>query len=168
MPRQDESLEIGQILDFQQKEWRVQPVIWLLGALLLGAALLGLFGNGPVSRQVAASNAVAVEYERFVRKRAPTDLTMQIQPNALAGDEVAVWVDRAYFASIDIERVLPEPVAMATAGDRVIYRFAVPQGDVQAPAEITFSLEPDKSGFARGRIGIVSGNEVAFDQFVYP
>ena len=49
-------LEVGQDLDFQRREWAVQRVGWGAMALVILAALLGLFGSsGPLSR--AATNA---------------------------------------------------------------------------------------------------------------
>jgi hypothetical protein len=166
MAQQVGSLQITHDLEFQQREWRVQRAAWGLGLLILIAGLLGLLGGGPLSHVATASGPVTVEYERFVRKRAPTAMTLRIAPDAVAAGEVAVWLDRAFLDKVAVERVSPEPASMAAGAGRVIYRFALvePTG----PAEVVFTLQPEEPGLARGRLGIVDGVELAFDQFIFP
>lgn len=57
-------LEVSQDLNFQRREWVVQRVGWVVMAVLLVAALLGLFGPGPLSKSIAgsASGPVRAEY----------------------------------------------------------------------------------------------------------
>jgi hypothetical protein len=43
-------LEIQEDLPFQRREWLVERVAWGVMALLIVAALLGLFGTGPDDR----------------------------------------------------------------------------------------------------------------------
>lgn len=47
-------LEIEEDLDFQRRMWRLQQIGWALLVLVVVAALLGLFGKGPLSRAVAS------------------------------------------------------------------------------------------------------------------
>ena len=60
-------LEISQDLTFQRRSWIVQRVGWVMLALLILAALGGLFGPGPLSRARAGPHdgPLWVEYQRF-------------------------------------------------------------------------------------------------------
>lgn len=49
-------LELGQDLPFQRREWAVQRIAWAAMAAVLTAALLGLFGSGPVSDAVVETD----------------------------------------------------------------------------------------------------------------
>lgn len=52
MVEQDEQkrdLELTEDFTFEQREWKVQRIAWLIMALLVLLGLLGLFGAGPMS-----------------------------------------------------------------------------------------------------------------------
>ena len=160
------SLEIAQDLDFQQREWVVQRVAWWIVVAILLAAIVGLLGAGPLSHASAASGPLELDYDRFMRRRAPSQYELVVAPGTAVEGEVALWLDDALLEKVDVERVMPEPSEMEAGADRVVYRFVV--ADPEQPARITFHLEPDEPGAVRGGIGIVDGAEVSINQFVYP
>lgn len=159
-------LDIGEDIDFQRREWVVERGAWLVVLLILIVGLAGLFGGGPLSHAEASSGPLVLDYERFVRKRAPTELDLRVAPEAVANGEVALWLDQSVVEKIDVERIVPEPVEMEGAVDRVVYRFAV--ADPEEPAEVTFHLQPAEPGAVRVRMGLVNGAELSIDQFIYP
>jgi len=160
------SLEIGQDLDFQRREWVVQRGAWLVVLLILFIGLAGLLGGGPLSHAEASSGPLALDYERFVRKHAPTELDLRVAPAAVANGEVTLWLDQSVLDKIDVERIVPEPVEMEAAADRVVYRFAIE--DSEEPTEVTFHLQPAEPGAVHVRLGLVNGADLTADQFIYP
>ncbi len=89
-----------------------------------------------------------------------------MEPGAASDGELTVWLDRAFVDKVEIERVVPEPIAMAAGSDRILYRFAVAAPE-QSTA-ITFHIELADFGATRGRVGLVDGAEITFDQFIFP
>ena len=168
MPRNQRvgSLEIAQDLDFQRREWIVQRIAWGIVVIILIAGLAGLLGAGPLSHAQASSGPLALDYERFVRKRAPTQFDLTVAPEAASDGEVALWLDQALLEKLDVERITPEPTAMEATPDRVVYRFVL--ADPEQPAAVTFHLEPAEPGAVRGNLGLVDGQELAVAQFIYP
>jgi hypothetical protein len=159
-------MEIAQDLAFQQREWRVQRAAWVVVLLVLIAALAGLFGGGPLSQGKVVSGSLALAYPRFARERAPAALEIEVGADTAVAGEIPLWLNRAFLDKVDVERIVPEPAAMEAESDRVIYRFAV--ANPRQPATITFDIQPHEPGRTMGRVGLVDGAEVAFDQVIYP
>jgi hypothetical protein len=165
-PQRVGSLEIGQDLDFQRKEWEVQRVAWLVVLVILLAAVAGIFGAGPLSHAEAASGPLEMNYDRIARRGSETTLTLRVAPQTAVDGELPLWLDRDFLDKVNIDRIVPEPAEMEAEDERVIYRFVA--ADPEQVAEITFQLNPAEPGIARGRLGVVDGAEVSFAQFIYP
>jgi hypothetical protein len=165
--KQFKDLQINEDMEFQQREWRVQSWAWLAGALLMGSALLGLFGSGPLSGAEArdAEGRLWIEYERFERYAAPTELRVHIKPAPGADGKARLWLSRDYLDSFRIEHVLPEPESVEAAGDRLVYVFDTVSADGTA---ITFQVQPETIGRVRGLVGLDNGAPVQFAQLIYP
>lgn len=160
------SLEIDQDLDFERRQWTVQRLAWVLFLLVLIAGLAGFLGAGPVSNASASLDSLTVEYDRFARSRAPTEVTVTLSAAATSSDEVTIQIDQRYLDRAPVERVLPEPVEMAAGGDRVRFRFAIAAPG--EPVAVIFTMQPTEAGMARGTIGVLDGPEISINQFVYP
>jgi len=162
------ALDVDQDLSFQQRQWRVQRVGWVVMVLIVLAALAGLLGPGPLSRSYAAdpSGAVAVEFNRFERNSRQTELRVRAAGSAIQQGRVRLWIDVDYAAKLRVLSIAPEPVLVEAERDRLIYHFAATAGAAEVP--ITIHYEHLQFGSASGRIGIVAGPEVAVEQLVYP
>jgi hypothetical protein len=159
------SLQIDQDLEYQRREWVFERVGWIIVALLLLAGLLGVFGGGPLSRDEITAGPLTLEYDRLARERAPAELQIETDAGAATDGQLALWLNRAFLDKVDVVSVIPEPVEMTMALDRVTYHFAVP---ADQPATIVFQLQPEEPGNVAGRLGLVDGEAVAFTQFIYP
>lgn len=106
-------LEISQDMAFEQRDWLFQRIGWTAMLLVALAALAGLFGPSPWTRLTAGQPGTAlwVEYYRFDRVEAPTDLKINLGPSAgLDGaKELRLWIDRDYTEGLNIEQISPEP-----------------------------------------------------------
>lgn len=161
--------EIAEDLRFQRRMWIAQRVGWAAMALVVLAALAGLFGPGPLSAAVAgdAEGRLSVDYHRFARSRAPETLRVQWGADlADSGGRVRLWIDKRYLESHQLRHVLPPPEAVEVGEGRLTYEFAVE--DPARRGSATFTLTADRIGPAEVRLGIEGGPTVELWQLVYP
>jgi hypothetical protein len=161
-------LEIPEDLPFQRREWLIERVAWAVMALLIAAALLGLFGTGPLSRTTAGDKAgpLWLEYERFARLLAPAPLRVHLGPGAERDGIVRVWIDRRYIDSLELQQVTPQPDSTEVGVERLIFTFR--RADGEGAAAITFNMRPSRVGILFGHVGLVNGPALSLQQFVYP
>ena len=158
-----------QDLDFQRREWAIQRAAWLVFLAIVLAAVLRLFGSDGLVSDAAAGEKdgpLFVEYQRFERYHAPTELTVQIGPGVAREGAVRLWLDSGYAQSPEIDSVLPEPEAVEVGSERVTYVFQVSTPD--EPTTIALQVRHSQFARQRGRLGIEGGPELSFTQFDYP
>jgi hypothetical protein len=164
-------LEVNEDLRFQRRMWVAQRVGWIVMALVVLAALLGLLGPGLLSTSAKAGSegtSLSVEeYERVLRYRKPTTLRLGLGEGAVTGTgEARLWLDRKYLESFQVQKVTPEPDSVEAGPDRLTYVFDV--RELSEPTSVTFELQPEKMGLLRPQVGLDDGEQVSLDQFVYP
>ena len=160
-------IELDQDLDFEYRQWRVQRAGWVVMVVIVVAALIGLFGTGPLSSSVAGSDdSVTVAYERFIRRQGEAELTIGIAGGQATEGQVELWLDAAYHGEIQIQQISPEPEEVRSSGDRVTYVFAV--DDPAAPVEMSIQFMSPDMGRLQGEVGIGDQPGVSFTQFSYP
>lgn len=90
-------LEINQDLAFERRQWPVQRVGWGVGALIIVAALLGVFGSGPLSAATAGDEeTLLVHFQRFVRHKGQGELVVKVGPNQASAGQVELWLTTEY------------------------------------------------------------------------
>lgn len=161
-------LEISQDLNFQRREWVVQRVGWVVMAALIIAALLGVFGPGPLSNTTAGSESgpLRAEYYRFWRMASPMPLRLRLTPASQGQGEVGLWVSREYLEAMRVESVTPEPARVEAAGDHFIYFFNVAAS--AATVSVIFNLEADRMGPVSGKFGVDQRAAIQLEHFIYP
>jgi hypothetical protein len=167
-PRRKETIEIDRDIEFQRRSWQVQRIAWVLMLVIVVAAVLGAFGNGPLSSAHAGdASRLSVDYERFVRFVSPEKVTFHIARAAIQpGSSVELWVDREWLARHDVKAIVPEPSETRVTPDRLIYRFSVDSAGF--PFRIELDLETMAVGALHGKAGLTDGSTVLFNQFAYP
>ena len=164
-----DTTDITEDLGFQQKSWAVQRVAWLVMLAISAAALLGLFGEGPLSSAEVGTDGsgLRIGYDRFVRQEAPGTLNVHVGAAALRDDSTAqIWIDRKWLTEMEVKRITPEPESSLIEPDRIVYTFRVIPST--APTLITWYLETHALGPARGTVGVSGGPSYSFSQFAYP
>jgi hypothetical protein len=161
-------LEIGEDIAHQETMWKVERAGWILMALLLIAALLGLLGPGPLSNATASDpgSLIRVEYERFVRHQAPVELRIHLGSASVHDGRVRLWLNREFITRAQIERIDPEPERTELDSHRFVYVLDTPKMEESSQAIIHF--KPAGFGLTRVQLGLVGGPEVEFKQWVYP
>ena len=161
-------LQIREDIDLQRRTWRFERAGWSVLALILAAALLGLFGPGlfGTARASAANGMLTVEYLRFLRAESPQSIRVTIRPQNPPDGRFGIWIDAAYVHRATIERITPEPAEVQTGAERITFQFA--WDGVPGPVTVTFALNPDATGRLHGRIGTTDGAVTDIRQFVHP
>jgi hypothetical protein len=153
-------------LTHERAVWKVEHWGWGVFALILLAALIGLFGEGPLAHAKAGrpKSNLWIEYDRLVRYQAPTTLKVHIAAgnNSLP----ALWVARDYLDRVQVEDISPVPERTKVGKDSLIYIFNVARTNEEAT--ITFQVKPAGYGNTPVRLGLMDGPQIGFTQFVYP
>jgi hypothetical protein len=161
-------LEIGQDLKFQRRSWGVERAGWIIGACILLAAILGLFGPGPLSKGHTASpdQKLSAEYHKLEHYQAPVHLRVNIDSSAATNGRIRLWINRDYVEALDLEHIDPRPESVEIDKERLIYVFKAERLPVKS--RVLFRFEPNKFGKTFARVGIVNGPELQFTQFYFP
>lgn len=160
------SIELDEDISHERRQWRAERIGWAIMLLLALAALLGLLGHGPLSRTNATSSdgRLRVEYYRFEREAAPSDLKVTFA--AADQGDVGIWIDRAFADSLDIEAITPEPDRVEPRPDRVIFYFHFAQ---PGESSVRIRFEARSPGFSQATLGIDGhAAQVQFGQIIYP
>jgi hypothetical protein len=159
-PARSIHLQIDEDLNFQRREWKIQRGGWVAMALVIIAALLGVFGTGPLSSATIEGEGLRLEHERFCRLERGTDLRFTL---AGTGDPALLLIGGEYLDRVMIERITPEPVKVEGVSAGVVFQFVL-----QGPASVTFHLKPKKFGLAPGKARLGQAAPITFTQFIYP
>ncbi len=161
-------LEVAENRAFERREQKLQTLGRVGMAVFIIAALAGLFGTGPISRTRIdqPDGSLSAEYERFGRALAPASLIVTVPPGAVRSGELRLWVDRDYLKGVQVEDISPSPESVESGRDRLTYVFVVPA--TSGPVTVVFRCRLQVHWLRSGRIGVESGPELGFTQFVYP
>jgi hypothetical protein len=161
-------LEVGEDLDYQHRSWAVQRVGWVVMGLVALAALLGLFGSGPLSNATTGdeSKPLWLEYERFARLQAPTRLRIHLRPSNGGDGKVRVLLNRDYLNGVQIQQVTPQPESVEAGLKQLTYVFQVTEPN--QPTAVTFHLQTQQIGLLSGQVGLFGEQPLRFSQFIYP
>ena len=149
-------------LTFHRRKWRVQRICWVALLALLGLALAGLFGNGPLSAVTKNGTSASIEYQRFVRHAGHT--TLVVRPRTPQhGEAVTIALSGTYLEAFKLEHTVPEPQEVARDGEQVVFTFA----SRAASAPVVFYFEPDRLGAHTTQV-VIAGETLPVRQFTYP
>jgi hypothetical protein len=142
--------EIGEDEAFQRRMWRAERIGWAVVALILLAALTGVFSGGLLGRATARDpgGGLSVEYDRFARYGAPTTILIRLEREA--GGEATLRLSRSLLEAFAIARVRPRPEREWSQADGLAMRVRLDAGGVL-----------ELSGKAGGRL-LVNG-EIALE-----
>lgn len=150
---------------YTRREWIVQRIGWLCMFLFIVAASFGFFGGGGISSRVAEGPATAlkVSYERFARY-ASTSMIEFTVGESHGQHEVVIEGDENYFQAFEITSIAPTPLAVASVGGRLQFKFSV----ARLPTTITVRLKAQQIGSHVGVFQLQGSSPVEIEQFIYP
>lgn len=148
----------------------IERIAFALLVLFVIAALLGLFGDGPLSESVASSadGQVRVEYQRFGRRVTPQSLEITVPvPRGTTAVELAINDD--YLRAVQITEIFPEPMDVNHQRPAGKLRFST--DDSGQSMTVRLHLRPQHAGLLDARLTVGPPGKPAavhFKQLVYP
>jgi len=159
-------IELDEDPQFERRYWKAQRVGWVVLALLLALAALGLFGEGYLSRASVRGQGVTVEYSRFARRDALSVLTIRVPASAAQAGEVQIAFNADYVSRLSWQSITPTPQRVDAAAKWVTFHFAAsPQ-----PGSLAFIFEAKhrQPGHPHVRVSVPGFPTLEFWQLVYP
>lgn len=141
-----------------KKGWVVQRIGWVLMFVFLIAALLGLFGEGPLSAKTIEAGSITVKYQRFCRY----EHGMQLKLLSAGEGITVVALPQQYLKKFKVDKIVPSPSSEVASPGYINYMFAGQQND-----NVSFYLLPSERGGAGGVIK-VNNQTVALQHYIYP
>lgn len=166
-PKRPDGFEVDEDVAFQQRDWKFERVGWIAIALIVVAAMAGLFGRGGVSDAVAETTdgTLRVEYGRLMRHRAPSELTVHVRPRA--GDtSVTIAINDDFLRAVRVEQLVPEPESQRSIVEHTLY--TLPTGPGSSRVRLTLYFVPDDIGKRRLTITVPGRDSVQLGLFVFP
>lgn len=161
-------LELEQDDAFQRRDWLAQRIAWIMYAVILLAAIAGVFGSGPLSWQTVSDREqrISLHFQRVHRREAPQTLTIRARPSDPKSKSLRVWLDKEYVRDLHIEGITPEPESSELRDDRVVLTFNLAPGQ----NEVMLKVDCRARDFGRlhGRAGLDEGPTLHFTQFIFP
>ena len=167
MARKDDPLPLEAVMPHHRAAWRVERVGWAVMAFALLGALLGVFGDGPLSQASEGSaTALKIEYDRFQRSGAPQIYRFTVHPSISREGSVELRLDQSLIEDMELDSIVPEPQSMRSASGHTSFIFAV--APAREPLLIKFRFRPATFGHRSGRINAEGAPPLNIDHYIYP
>lgn len=153
------AIEIDEQLKLHEKGWVIQRIGWVLILLVMLAGLLGLFGEGILSKQSVHAGNIRAEYERFLRYEAEMKILLEA-PNEHIG---TISLPQEYLKGFRIVRFEPEPIHNNTTANEITYNFQPGSNHI-----VTLYLTPKNKGSLDGVMKVNGANAIPLHHFIYP
>lgn len=149
---------------------RIERFAFGLLVLFIVGALLGLFGDGPLSRTTATSadGQVKIEYQRFCRRVTPQLLDITF-PVPVGVESIELTINDEYLRGVQITETFPQPVESSHGQASGKLRFR-PVGNSESMS-VRVHLRAQEAGLLNARLQVGPPGkraEVKFRQIVYP
>ncbi|HLR32573.1 MAG TPA: hypothetical protein VK074_08785 [Fodinibius sp.] len=150
---------VKQRYPFIQKEQWVQKIFLTGVALFLGLGILGLYGEGYLSKKTISGSNYEIEYQQFLRSQTSTELYINLKQS---DDTTVVSLPGKYIKQVKIEQISPTPEsAKVGKNNRLQYNFVTSDNGT-----IAFYLRPQWLGAKEIEVGVQNETTV-IKQFVY-
>ena len=166
VPKVDGAVAVGEDLQFQQRWWKFERIVWGIFVLILLGDISGILGRGPLAKAERASGggALTVKYERVQRENTSSMLTVTPGPGAVRGGKFDLFVSDTLVRQLGMQRVIPQPETSAIGNGGVTYRFAA----TTLPMTVGMELKPTAIGGQHFAMAVPGGQRVQAEVFVLP
>jgi hypothetical protein len=160
----EQPIPIEEDMRFQRATWKIERAGWVVLALIVIAALLGVFSNGYLSSAAKGDeHGFNVHYDRFQRRTVTTHLRMNVPAD---DDNVArLRVGRSVLDDYEIDAIDPRPSRAAADQTDLVFDFDT--GDTRELAMV-IALRPRRIGMAHLSLAAANRPPLMLRTFVYP
>ena len=158
-------LQISYDPKYEEREWLVQKICWILMALLALGGLLGLFGPGRLSETRAGSKGsrLQVKYDKFARYQGPAELEVTCRPEGK--ESFRLTLNQSYLAETELKEIIPEPVETISAGEKIHCVF---KRTGEKEETVILRYESQNIGRIQGELSLDEKETVLIHQFMWP
>ena len=166
VPKIDDTVAVGEDLDFQRRWWTFERFTWSFFLLILLADVLGVFGRGYFSKaeRTAPDGTLHVKYERTERASTPSIMTVEVGPTAIRNGQLRLYVSESLIKELGNQRISPQPALSTLTKGGIIYTFPVNE----APALIEFAMQPSFPGIHQFSLQVPDFAEIHARVLVFP
>ncbi len=152
VPEVDNALAVGEDLNFQERWWKFERLVWIFFLLIIVADAIGLFGQGWLAhdRLQVPGSALDIKYDRIERETTPAQVTVRFGPEAAVGDTVKLFVSDSVIDDLGNQRIAPQPQTSAVGNGGVTFTFPY----TGQPSSVLLSLEPSRPGIFHFTIAV--------------
>ncbi len=157
---------VGEDLQFQQRWWRFERLIWSLFFVIIILDLAGVFGRGPLAKasQTSSDGSMQVHYDRIERTGTPAIMQVSFDPQAITDGKIHLFVSNSIVEGLGNQRVVPSPESTVVGRGGLTYTFPA---SIQ-PAVIEFALQPSGPGVYPFTLQVVGDAPVQAKVIVMP
>ena len=157
------AFDIGEDIVHQRRVWKIERVAWTLMAGAIIAAICGFAGHGLFSERTVAplDSGLIVEYQRFERYHAQTQLSLRLTGDTAPETRIHVGAD--FLGNVEIVGIEPEPARAELAADATTFVF-----HTNAAGRIVVHYRPVTPGGLQLVVGRDDAPLLYLQQFVYP
>lgn len=154
------ALASSENIAFERRWWRVQRIGRVLLLLGLAAAVLGIFGTGPLAHSTARApdGSFLVDYDRFVRSTQSSELEISMRSLRRSA---RIEIAQGYLDATRLSAVSPQPDSETASSGRVVLSYE------HRPSRIELEIVPGTIGMHRATIW-VDGTPTTFRQLTWP
>lgn len=155
--------DIAEDRAFQEQFWTAERVAWVAFALLLIAAVVGVFGGGgPLASGTVAVGESRIDYPAMARWEAGDEFSVRLVGEA---GERRLVLSPGFAKTFRIEDVQPQPerVEAVEAGHAYVFTATT-----SAPVEVRLAVTPRSPGYRTYAVGVGSVPPQRLSTFVWP
>jgi len=156
-------IPIEEDMRFQRATWKVERAGWGFLALLIAAAVGGVFSNGYASNATAGEPPFSASYERFQRQTVLTHLRVVLPADN--DNEARLQIGKNLRDDYEIESIEPRPMRASADGDNLIFDF---DAGMSRQTSTVLSLRPRRSGLLRITLSSPDRQTLSLRAFAYP
>jgi hypothetical protein len=149
MARSDQ-LELREHRGFQERFWTVQRWAWVGYGVIIGAALLGVTGEGGLfarARMETGNNTI--DHPRFARWQTQDSISIAFAPSGAT--ERRVLLSPEFVRGLAVETMQPQPARSTASAAGEELTILVRSNE---PGTATLRIKPNAPGIVRGAVSI--------------
>ena len=156
--------ETGEGLEYQRKSWRAQRIGWVLMGLFITLGILGLFGDGPLTRaRVGSPDRFQARYYRVWRLQTEARVDLTSLPDS--SGQVTLRVEESLLDRAEIRFVSPEPrrIEAVPGGQQIVF-----DAKSDGPVSLQVGITPSRIGRFRTRLATANSPPLTLSVLVLP
>ncbi|NWJ27604.1 hypothetical protein [Rhizobium sp. RM] len=160
----EDGLQLEEHRRFQERFWAIERFSWGVFAVIILAALLGVFGSGgPLATQVSELESAILEHPRIGRWEGTDEMAIRFKPDSTS-NERSLLLSNAFAEVFQVEDIQPLPTrtTIEANGQRLFFDSPARNGGV-----VTLHIRAQAAGPANFDV-MVDDELISLFSFIFP